>query len=139
MALLAGVVAILVSDDGITNFSSELSFTVIGVAIFLGVLFALVTGWASIISKRRSPYLIRPSLSASPFDKRAVLQFQYFSSYFFILLGTVSVIRNWIVTNFWDLLEIPAFGMGLLFGTIVLLRVYRSRFNNPETESVPRE
>ncbi len=134
MTLLAGVAAILTSDEGISTCYSGLSFMVIGIAILLGVLFAMFTGWASIMSKRKAPYLIRPSLSTSPFNKMVALQFQHFASYFFILLGTAGVIRNWSVTNFWGLLEIPAFGLGLFFGTIMLLRVFRGRFKNPQTE-----
>ncbi len=136
MTLLAGAAAILTSDEGISTCYSGLSFMVIGIAILLGVSFAMFTGWASIMSKRKAPYLIRPSLSTSPFNKMVALQFQHFASYFFILLGTAGVIRNWSVTNFWGLLEIPAFGLGLLFGTIMLLRVFRGRFKNPQTEQV---
>ncbi len=136
MTLLVGVVAILTLDDVIPTCCSGLSFMVIGIAIMLGVLFAIIAGWGSIMSKRGTPYLIRPSLSTSPFNKRVALQFQHFACYFFILLGMAGAIRNWSVTGFWDLLEIPAFGVGLLLGTLMLLRVFKGRFINPRTEPV---
>ena len=136
MTLLVGVTGILTSDYAISTCCSGLSFMVICIAILLGVSFAMITGWGFIMSNRKTSYLIRPSFSTSPFNKRVVLQFQHFAGYFFILLGTAGVIRNWSVTGFWDHLEIPAFGVGLLLGTFMLLRVFKGRFKNPETEQV---
>jgi hypothetical protein len=80
--LLTRIIAILISDEGISTSYSGLSYTVIGSAILHGIVFATITGWTSIILKRKLPYLIRPSLSTSPLDKRVVLEFSAFHRLF---------------------------------------------------------
>jgi hypothetical protein len=135
MVLLVGVAVILTSDDAVSTCCPNEGFFVAGIAVLLGLAFAMITGWANIVSKRRISRLVRPSFSSSPFDKNVVLQFQHFASYFFILLGTAGVFRSWSMTNIWEPLEIPAFGLGLLLGTSKVLRMFQGRFTYPTVSS----
>ncbi|MDB2673587.1 hypothetical protein N9Y81_01395 [Akkermansiaceae bacterium] len=126
--------AVLWSDEPGSNCSADLCSTVIGIAVILGIAFALFIGLGLVVSKRRLPYLIRPSLSTSPFDRRVVLQFQHFAGYFLIFAGLADVFRNMSQNNAPGTVEIPAFGFGLLFGTLVVLRLFRRRFHLPQAE-----
>lgn len=129
-AIVTVIIAVLLSDEPGSNCSTDLCSRVIGMAVILGIAFALFIGLGLVVSKRRLPYLIRPSFSTSPFDRRVVLQFQHFAAYFFIFAGLADVFLNMSQNNTWGTVEIPVFGFGLLFGTLVVLR----RFHLPKAE-----
>ena len=71
-----------------------------------------------------------PSLKGSPFKKNAPFQFIWFGGVFFMASGLSSIARNVRIGISLDGLLILAGGIGLIFGCLLITKIFRKRFRN---------